>query len=48
MVRQIFICGKNIRIQNNEELFETMKKPIFGYEIKYVSDLRTVNEDILK
>jgi len=44
----IFICGKKYSYTDNEELFETMKKPIFGYEIKYVSDLRTVNEDILK
>ena len=44
----IFICGKKYSYTDNEELAETMRTPVFGYEIKYVPDLRLVEEDILK
>ena len=44
----LFLCGKKYSYTNIPELAEIMRKPVFGYEIKCVDDLKSVDEDIFK
>ena len=44
----VFLCGKTYAYSDSEELIELMRKPIFGYEIKYAPNLKKVDDDIFK
>lgn len=44
----LFICGKKYSYTDMPELAEIMRKPAFGYEIKCVDDLKSIDEDIFK
>lgn len=44
----LFLCGKKYSYTDVPELAEIMRKPVFGYEIKCVDDLKNVDDDIFK